>query len=54
MIGWIILIASTVLAILLIRYTYKIERKRMDEEREEVAKLMKDFSNSLKKNIDEN
>lgn len=54
MLVWILLIASTVLGILVIRYTYTVERKRMQQEKEEMTKVMKEFSESLKKNMDEN
>ncbi|HSR38744.1 MAG TPA: hypothetical protein VLL95_07500 [Phnomibacter sp.] len=44
---WLILIGSMLLGIMLIRFTYKIEKRRMDKDREATAAQMKEFMDML-------
>jgi hypothetical protein len=46
---WMLFGGSLLLAIMLIRFTYGVEKKRQDRDRQEVAKQMKEFSEALKK-----
>ncbi|MCA0383729.1 MULTISPECIES: hypothetical protein [Phnomibacter] len=45
---WLILLGSMLLGIMVIRFSYKIEKKRLDKDRAEAAKAMQEFQEMLK------
>lgn len=44
---WLILIGSMLLGIIVIRLTYKIEKRRMDKDKADTAAQMKEFMEML-------
>jgi uncharacterized membrane-anchored protein YhcB (DUF1043 family) len=46
---WAILITTLVLGLAVIRYTYAVQRKKLDKEREEMRRSMDEFVEQLNK-----
>jgi hypothetical protein len=51
---WLILIGSMLLGIMVIRFSYKIEKRRMDKDRAATAAQMKEFMEMLNQKKKEN
>ena len=51
---WFILIGSMLLGIMVIRFSYKIEKRRMDKDRAATAAQMKEFMEMLNQKKKEN
>ncbi len=51
---WLLYIGSLLLGIMLIRFTYMLEKKRHEKERLQTEKQMKEFMDMLNKKKNEN
>ncbi|HSC55178.1 MAG TPA: hypothetical protein VLC98_16215 [Phnomibacter sp.] len=46
---WFILLGTMLVGILVIRYSYKLEKRKLDKDRKEAAEAMKEFTEMLNK-----